>query len=65
MAVLKDSSGVDAEFNSLEAKVAQFVGLCRGLGLFSKAIVALDYDFVDGEDSHTFTINPSLAGGLI
>ena len=31
MAVLKDSSGVDAEFNSLEAKVAQFVGLCERL----------------------------------
>jgi len=30
-AVLKDSSGVDAEFNSLEAKVAQFVGLCERL----------------------------------
>ncbi len=29
--VLKDSSGVDAEFNSLEAKVAQFVGLCERL----------------------------------
>lgn len=28
---LKDSSGVDAEFNSLEAKVAQFVGLCERL----------------------------------
>ena len=31
MAVLKHSSGVDAEFNSLEAKVAQFVGLCERL----------------------------------
>jgi cell division protein ZapB len=31
MADLKDSSGVDAEFNSLEAKVAQFVGLCERL----------------------------------
>lgn len=31
MAVLKDSSGVDAEFTSLEAKVAQFVGLCERL----------------------------------
>ena len=31
MAVLKDSAGVDAEFNSLEAKVAQFVGLCERL----------------------------------
>lgn len=31
MAVLKDSSGVDAEFNSLEAKVALFVGLCERL----------------------------------
>jgi cell division protein ZapB len=31
MAVLKDSSGVDAEFNSLEAKVAQFVGVCERL----------------------------------
>ena len=30
-AVLKDSSGVDAEFNSLEAKVGQFVGLCERL----------------------------------
>ena len=30
-AVLKDSSGVDAELNSLEAKVAQFVGLCERL----------------------------------
>ncbi len=30
-AVLKDSSAVDAEFNSLEAKVAQFVGLCERL----------------------------------
>ena len=28
---LKDSSAVDAEFNSLEAKVAQFVGLCERL----------------------------------
>jgi cell division protein ZapB len=31
MAVLKDSSSVDAEFNALEAKVAQFVGLCERL----------------------------------
>lgn len=31
MAVLKDSSDVDAEFSSLEAKVAQFVGLCERL----------------------------------
>ena len=31
MAVLKDSASVDAEFNSLEAKVAQFVGLCERL----------------------------------
>jgi cell division protein ZapA len=30
-AELKDSSGVDAEFNSLETKVAQFVGLCERL----------------------------------
>jgi len=28
---LKDSSAVDAEFNSLEAKVAQFVTLCERL----------------------------------
>lgn len=28
---LKDSSSVDMEFNSLEAKVAQFVGLCERL----------------------------------
>lgn len=28
---LKDSSAVDAEFNSLETKVAQFVGLCERL----------------------------------
>jgi cell division protein ZapB len=28
---LKDSSGVDAEFNSLETKVAQFVALCERL----------------------------------
>jgi len=28
---LKDSSAVDAEFNSLEAKVEQFVGLCERL----------------------------------
>ena len=28
---LKDSAAVDAEFNSLEAKVAQFVGLCERL----------------------------------
>jgi cell division protein ZapB len=31
MADLKHSSGVDAEFNSLETKVAQFVGLCERL----------------------------------
>lgn len=31
MADLKDSSAVDAEFNSLETKVAQFVGLCERL----------------------------------
>lgn len=31
MAVLKHSAAVDAEFNSLEAKVAQFVGLCERL----------------------------------
>jgi cell division protein ZapB len=31
MAELHDSSGVDAEFNTLEAKVAQFVGLCENL----------------------------------
>lgn len=30
-AELKDSSAVDAEFNALEAKVAQFVGLCERL----------------------------------
>jgi cell division protein ZapB len=30
-AELKDSAAVDAEFNSLEAKVAQFVGLCERL----------------------------------
>ena len=30
-AVLNDSAAVDAEFNSLEAKVAQFVGLCERL----------------------------------
>jgi len=30
-AELKDSSGVDSEFNSLEAKVAQFVGLVERL----------------------------------
>ena len=28
---LKDSPAVDAEFNSLETKVAQFVGLCERL----------------------------------
>ena len=28
---MKDSPGVDAEFNSLETKVAQFVGLCERL----------------------------------
>jgi len=28
---LQHSSGVDAEFNSLDAKVAQFVGLCERL----------------------------------
>ena len=31
MADLNDSAAVDAEFNSLEAKVAQFVGLCERL----------------------------------
>jgi cell division protein ZapB len=31
MAELNDSAAVDAEFNSLEAKVAQFVGLCERL----------------------------------
>ena len=31
MAVLKDSFAVDTEFDSLEAKVAQFVGLCERL----------------------------------
>jgi len=31
VAVLQHSSGVDAEFNSLDAKVAQFVGLCERL----------------------------------
>ena len=31
VAVLQHSSGVDAEFNSLETKVAQFVGLCERL----------------------------------
>ncbi len=31
VANLQHSSGVDAEFNSLEAKVAQFVGLCERL----------------------------------
>jgi cell division protein ZapB len=31
VADLQHSSGVDAEFNSLEAKVAQFVGLCERL----------------------------------
>jgi cell division protein ZapB len=31
MAELNDSSGVDAEFNTLESKVAQFVGLCERL----------------------------------
>ena len=31
MAVLQHSSGVDAELNSLDAKVAQFVGLCERL----------------------------------
>jgi len=31
MAELNNSSGVDAEFNALEAKVAQFVGLCERL----------------------------------
>jgi len=31
VAVLQHSSGVDAEFNSLDAKVAQFVGLCDRL----------------------------------
>ena len=28
---LKDSAAVDAEFNALESKVAQFVGLCERL----------------------------------
>ena len=31
VANLQHSSGVDAEFDSLEAKVAQFVGLCERL----------------------------------
>ena len=31
VAVLQHSSGVDAEFNALESKVAQFVGLCERL----------------------------------
>ena len=31
MAELQHSLGVDAEFNSLEGKVAQFVGLCERL----------------------------------
>ena len=31
VADLQHSSDVDAEFNSLEAKVAQFVGLCERL----------------------------------
>lgn len=31
VADLQHSSGVDAELNSLEAKVAQFVGLCERL----------------------------------
>ncbi len=31
VADLQHSSGVDAEFNSLETKVAQFVGLCERL----------------------------------
>ena len=31
VANLQHSSGVDAEFNSLDAKVAQFVGLCERL----------------------------------
>ena len=31
VAILQHSSGVDAEFNSLDAKVAQFVGLCDRL----------------------------------
>ena len=31
MAELTDSAAVDAEFNALEAKVAQFVGLCERL----------------------------------
>jgi cell division protein ZapB len=31
VADLQHSSGVDAEFNSLEAKVGQFVGLCERL----------------------------------
>jgi cell division protein ZapB len=31
VADLQHSSGVDAEFNSLEGKVGQFVGLCERL----------------------------------
>ena len=31
VAVLQHSSAVDAEFNALESKVAQFVGLCERL----------------------------------
>lgn len=31
MAELNNSAAVDAEFNALEAKVAQFVGLCERL----------------------------------
>ena len=31
VAVLQHSPAVDAEFNSLDAKVAQFVGLCERL----------------------------------
>ena len=31
VAVLQHSSSVDAEFNSLDAKVTQFVGLCERL----------------------------------
>ena len=31
VAVLQHSSGVDAEFNSLDAKVTQFISLCERL----------------------------------
>ncbi len=37
-----------------------FVGKVWGDG---KIIVNLDYTFADGEEAHTFTINPSLASG--